>query len=471
MSRASRSAFDARVERALADKALQRVLGEGQDYVQALIEPARAKADWPAALDEIARVRAETLAHLDRYVDQFATNVESVGGHVFFAADANEACRHVVSLAQEHGARLIVKSKSMVTEEIGLNPALEAIGVEVVETDLGEFIVQMAHERPFHILKPAIHMPLETIRKLFSAAAGRDIDTDAHALTDYARGVLREKFFAADLGISGCNFGVAATGSLVLVTNEGNGRMTTTLPRTHVVVMGVERLVPTFEDLEAILKVLPRAGVGLRATAYVTAITGPRREDEADGPENLHVVFVDNGRSRILGGRYDKILACIRCGACLDVCPVYRKIGGHAYDAVYTGPVGAVLSPLLDGLDCHPELPFASSLCGACTEVCSARIPLAEYIRALREDYVEREGVSPSWSLGFKAFAAAARRPRVWDALEFLALPLIRLVSATGALGRGRGPLGAWTRDRDLPRPGRRSFRASWRRGRAAREP
>jgi L-lactate dehydrogenase complex protein LldF len=459
---AARRAFDARVEGALGNAALQRVLRDGQDYVQALAAPARAQPDWPAALDEVARVRTETLAHLDRYVEQFTDNVERAGGQVFFAADAAEARRHVVGLAQERGARLVVKSKSMVTEEIGLNRALEASGVEVVETDLGEYIVQLSGERPFHIIKPAIHLSLERVRALFSASAGRDVGADPSAMTRYARGVLRDKFFAADMGISGANFGVAATGSIVLVTNEGNGRMTTTLPRTHVVVMGVERLVPGFADLEAILKILPRAGVGLRTTAYVTAITGPRRAGEADGPQELHVVIVDNGRSAILGGRYEQILACIRCGACLDVCPVYRKIGGHAYDAVYTGPIGAVLSPLLDGLHCHPDLPFASSLCGACTEVCSARIPLAELIRELREDAVEQGLVGPGWSAGLAGYAAASARPRLWRALEALALPLLRLVPFSGALLRGRGPLAAWTRERDFPTPEGRSFRARW---------
>ena len=466
-SAASRRAFDARVERALGDDGLQTVIADGQDYMQALIAPARAQPDWPLALDEIARVRAATLAHLDRYVEQFASNVEAAGGHVFFAADAAEARRHVVGLAERRGARLVVKSKSMVTEEIGLNPALEAAGVEVVETDLGEFIVQLAGERPFHIVAPAIHKSLEQIRALFSKAAGHDVGGDAEAMTRYARGVLREKFFAADMGISGANFGVAATGSVVLVTNEGNGRMATTLPRSHVVVMGAERLVPTFADLEAILKVLPRAGVGLRCTTYVTAITGPRREGELDGPEELHVVIVDNGRSRILGSRYEQVLSCIRCGACLDVCPVYRKIGGHAYDAVYSGPIGAVLSPLLDGLACHVELPFASSLCGACSEVCSARIPLAELIRELREDAVEQGLVAPSWGAGFAGFAALARRPRLWGALEALALPLLRLMAAAGAALRGRGPLGAWTRGREFPHPERGSFRALWRRATA----
>ena len=408
-------------------------------------------------------MREETLAHLDRYVDQFATNVESLGGQVFFAGDAAEARGYVSGLAREHGVRLVVKSKSMVTEEIELNSALEGVGVEVVETDLGEFIVQLAHERPFHIIGPAIHKSLEQIRDLFSSQAGREMQADAQVLTRYARDTLREKFFAAGMGITGCNFGVAATGSVVLVTNEGNGRMATTLPRIHVVVMGVERLVPTFPDLDAILKVLPRVGAGVRATAYVTAITGPRRRDETDGPEELHVVIVDNGRSRILGGKYEKILNCIRCGACLDVCPVYRKIGGHAYDAVYSGPVGAVLSPLLEGMARHPELVFASSLCGACTEACSARIPLAEYLRELREDYVADIAPETPWRVGFAAYGAVARRPRLWGALESVALPIVRHVAMAGGRLRLPGAIGAWTRTRDLPRPEMRSFRALWR--------
>ncbi len=241
------------------------MLRDGQDYVQALAAPARAEPAWDAALDEIARVRAETLAHLDRYVAQFADNVERAGGHVFFAADAAEAREHVVGLARERGVRRVVKSKSMVTEEIGLNPALEAAGAEVVETDLGEYIVQLSGERPFHILKPAIHLSVERIRALFSAAAGRDVGADPPSLTRYARDVLRGKFLAADMGITGANFGVAASGSIVLVTNEGNGRMTTTLPRTHVVVMGVERLVPALPDLEAILA---RAAARRRGPAH-----------------------------------------------------------------------------------------------------------------------------------------------------------------------------------------------------------
>ena len=391
----------------------------GRTTCRQLIAPARAEPDWPAALDEIARVRAATLAHLDRYVDEFATNVERAGGHVFFAADAAEARRHVAGLARERGVKLVVKSKSMVTEEIGLNPALEAEGVEVVETDLGEFIVQMAHERPFHILEPAIHMSLERVRRLFSADAGRDLGGDAHALTGYARGVLREKFFAADMGITGCNFGVAATGSVVLVTNEGNGRMTTTLPRTHVVVMGVERLVPTFPDLEAILKVLPRAGVGLRATAYVTAITGPRRPGEARRPRGapcrdrrqralahprrqvprdprLHPL---RGVPRHLPGvpqdRRPRLRLGVQRADRRGAQPAARRARVSPGTAVREQPLRRLHRGVF-GAD-----PAGGHACASCARTTSRR-------------WKPRR----SWRLGFRAFDAAARRPRLWAAAE-----------------------------------------------------
>ena len=280
----------------------------------------------------------------------------------------------------------------------------------------------------------------------------------------FARQALREKFLAADMGISGCNFGVASTGTIVLVTNEGNGRMTTTLPRTHVVVMGMERLVPDLESLEPILTVLPWAGAGERITSYITAINGPRRDGDRDGPEELHVVIVDNGRSAILGSPYQKILHCIRCGACLDVCPVYRKIGGHAYDSVYPGPIGAVLSPLLDGRERHAELPFASSLCGACSEVCSARIPLADYLLQLRAEAVETGMGSKLWSAGLRGFAEVTRRPRVWSWAERAGELVLRPFARRGWVQKGPGPLGVWTRTREFPALARRSFRRTWQR-------
>ena len=463
MTGASREAFDRRVDRALGDPILQEVISSGQDYMQALQERAKRELDWPTWLDAIEALRSHTIANLDHYVAQFADNIERLGGRVYFAADAAEARGYVVEVVKRKGAKLIVKSKSMVTEEIALNRALEEVGAEVVETDLGEFIVQLAGERPFHIVAPAAHKSLEQIRDLFSTMAGEELAADAGVLTTFARRVLREKFLTADIGISGCNFGVAATGTVVLVTNEGNGRMTTTLPKTHVVVMGVERLVPDLQSLEPILAVLPWAGAGQRITSYVTAINGPRRLGDGDGPEELHVVLVDNGRSSILGSKYEKILHCIRCGACLDVCPVYRKIGGHAYDSTYPGPIGAVLSPLLDGLERHPELPFASSLCGACSEVCSARIPLADYLLELREDAVRARAGGASWTAGFRCFAEATRRPRVWALGERVARLVLRPFERRGGVRNGPGLLGLWTRSRDFPPLARRSFRELWR--------
>ena len=466
MTRASREAFDRGVARALGDPVIQEVTRSGQDYMQALQEQAHRELDWPAWLDAVEAVRSHTIANLDHYVAQFADNVERLGGQVYCAADAAEAREYVAALVKRKGARLVVKSKSMVTEEIALNEALEAIGAEVVETDLGELIVQLAGEKPFHIVAPAAHKSLAQIRDLFSTLAGEELAADAGVLTTFARRVLREKFLAADVGISGCNFGVAATGTVVLVTNEGNGRMTTTLPQTHIVVMGVERLVPDLQSLEPILAVLPWAGAGERITAYVTAINGPRRPGDGDGPEELHVVLVDNGRSSILGSKYEKILHCIRCGACLDVCPVYRKIGGHAYDSTYPGPIGAVLSPLLDGLERHPELPFASSLCGACSEVCSARIPLADYLLELRADAVEAGADGASWTAGFRGFAEATRRPRLWALGERVARVALRPFERRGRVRGGPGLLRLWTRSRDFPPLARRSFRELWQRRR-----
>ncbi len=464
MSSSSREAFDARVARTLGDATLRETIREGQDYMQARGEVARRELDLDAWREAVAEVRRHTVAHLDAYAEQFIANVERRGGTVFCAADAREARDHVAELARRKQAQLIVKSKSMVTEEIGLNGALEALGIEVVETDLGEFIVQQCGEKPFHIVGPAMHKTLDDICTLFCSLAGETLPDDPVQLTAFARRRLREKFLAADIGITGANFGVADSGSIVLITNEGNGRLATTLPRTHVVVMGVERLVPDLASLEPILTVLPWAGGGERITAYVTAITGPRRGGDLDGPEELHVVLVDNGRASILGTQYQDVLHCIRCGACLDVCPVFRQIGGHAYDSTYSGPIGAVLNPLLDGLPRHAELPFASSLCGACSEVCSARIPLADHLVALRQDAV-REGLTPkTWEAGFEGFAVATKHPRLFGLAERIGHVALLPWSCRGILRRAPGPLAAWTRDRDLRLPARWSFRRLWER-------
>ena len=455
--------FDDIVRTTVADRPLHEWLDNYQADQQAWHYRALAElGDVEAWRDAVAAVRRHTLEHLDHYVAQFARNVEAQGGHVHFAATAAEARDHVVAVARRTGARHIVKAKSMVTSEIDLNPALEAAGTEVSETDLGEFIVQLSEEMPYHITGPALHKRLPEIRALFSRAARRELPGDVDALAAFARGALREKFLAADMGISGANFGVASTGTVVLVTNEGNGRMCTTLPRVHVVVMGMERLAPDWRSLEPLLTMLTRASTGERLTTYVSAITGPRRDGDVDGPEDLHVVIVDNGRSRILGTKYQPVLQCIRCGCCADFCPVYRTMGGYAYESVYTGPIGAVLAPLLDGLERHDQLPFASTLCGACQSACPARVPLADMLLELRADAVAQGMAPASWGLGFRGYAAVAGRPRLWRRTLGTLGRLAPLVRGLGRLPIAPAVARSWTDSRDLPEPARRSFGRLW---------
>jgi L-lactate dehydrogenase complex protein LldF len=350
-----------------------------------------------------------------------------------------------VRICRDTNASLAAKSKSMVSEELDLNHALAAAGIRAVETDLGEYIMQLADEPPTHIIGPAIEKSVEQVAELFSAIEGEQLEADPEKLLEVARRRLREVFLTADVGITGANFAVAESGTIVLVTNEGNGRLVTSLPRVHVALLGMERLVPTLPDLATMLRVLPRSGTGQQLTTYTTLITGPRREGEEDGPEELHVVVVDNGRSSIRGTRYESMLKCIRCSACLNVCPVYTKTGGHAYGPVYSGPMGAVLAPLLAGLERAPALPHASSLCGACTAVCPVKIPLHELLLELRRDLVA-ERVAPFgerlaftlWSWAWSSRVGFRLSTRLAKLLE----PLARLSPA------GR----AWTKGRELPR-------------------
>ena len=455
-----------RTEQALASPSQIRALRDYQDEIQPYVRELTVDGlpDWQAWRDRVRDVRGHTVRHLDRYLAEFAGNVEKRGGRVFVAATATEATGYIAGVARHHGVQLVVKSKTMLGEEIGLNGALEALGVQVVETDLGEYIIQLAGERPAHITGPCIHMSLEDVRKLFSKHAGTELPSQPEALTAYARAQLRERFFAAGMGISGCNFGVASSGSLVLVTNEGNGRLVTSLPPVHVAVVGMERLVPDWSSLDALLTALPRAGVCGPSTAYVTAITGPRRSDETDGPQELHVVIVDNGRSALLGTEYESALRCIRCGSCLDHCPVWRQIGGQAYGSPYSGPIGAVITPLLGSPQCWPQLPFASSLCGACEEVCPARIPLPDLLLALRRDVVRAVPQPAGWRLGMRAFAAVSERPRAFQALLRVAGLGRPFVRHPALLTRLPGPLAAWLKGRDLPLPATTSFAGQWRR-------
>jgi len=460
------AAFAQKSADALGDDVLQRTIRTRQDGRQERQRQAVAELpDWEAWKDAVSAIRAHTIEHLDLYLEQFADNVERRGGHVFFARDGTEARDYIAQVASKLDARLIVKAKSMLSEEIGLNDALSATGAEVVETDLGEFIIQLAHETPFHILGPASHKTLDEIRELFEALSGRQLEGGPVELAAFAREYLREKFLIADMGVSGCNFGVASEGSVVVVSNEGNARLTTSLPGTHVALMGLDRLVPDLESLGPMLTVLPRSANGVRSTAYVSIITGPRRPQDQDGPQDLHVVIIDNGRSRILGGPYREILKCIRCGACLDNCPVYRNIGGHAYGPVYSGPIGAVLTPLLKGLADHAHLPFASSLCYVCNDVCSARIPLADYLADLRADVVAGGLDNRIWRAGFRGFAEATRRPLVWESGLRMAGLGLRFWERDGVVRGGPSLLGRWTESRDLPGLAKHSFHERWRKG------
>ena len=433
-------------------------------------------AAWPegeAVRDHARAIRADVIAHLDRYLAQFAKAVEQRGGHVHWAATAADAVAIVARIATERGVRRAVKSKSMVSEEVRLNDGLEAAGVTVVETDLGEWVVQLAHDHPSHIIAPIIHKSREDIAELFKTAAGATDDdvSDVAHMTAFARRRLRSEFIDADMGISGANFGVAETGSICLVTNEGNGRLTTTLPRIHVALMGMERIVPTMSDLGTMLRVLARSATGQPLSVYSNILTGPRRvggdetQSEPDGPDELHVVLVDNGRSELLGGELAEILYCIRCGACLNACPVYQSIGGHAYGSVYPGPVGAVLTPALQGLGPFGELPQASSLCGACREVCPVRIDIPRMLLALRRQTVQEIG-APAWIRhGMRMYATAATRPALFRlAVRFSRLGL-GLLARRGWVRRLPGPLSAWTTTRDFPAFAKSTFQDQWRAG------
>ncbi|MFB3739337.1 MAG: LutB/LldF family L-lactate oxidation iron-sulfur protein, partial [Candidatus Velamenicoccus archaeovorus] len=406
-------------------------------------------------------IRAHTVADLPRYLEAFADAAERRGTRVFFAADAAEAVAYVLEVVRRNGVRQVVKGKSMVSEELGLNAVLEAQGVEVTETDLGEFIVQLAHEPPAHITVPAVHMTRTQIRDLFNRELDAGVTDEPTELTHAARRILRERFLTADLGITGVNFAVAETGSLVIVTNEGNGRMCTSLPRVHVALLGMERLVPSFRELSVLLPLLTGSATGQRITAYVNVITGPSTAGELDGPEELHVVVVDNGRSAILGTEYRSVLHCIRCGACQNVCPVFRHVGGHAYGGTYGGPIGAVLEPLLEGFDRAGDLPHASSLCAACTEVCPVNIPLHRHLVSLRRDVAAARppfGERAAFRLWGRLWGS--ERGYRWTArIGRLAQ---RAFVRRGWIRRAPFPLSRWTAGRDLPPLAAEPFHDRW---------
>jgi L-lactate dehydrogenase complex protein LldF len=422
-----------------------------------------ALADSDQLRDHAKRLKEHTLAHLDRYLEQLEASVQKLGGHVHWAANAEEARQIIVDIARWANCKRAVKSKSMTTEEVHLNPALQAAGIEVTETDFGEFIIQIAGERPSHLVAPAVHHTRESVARVLSRHLGEQLPDDAGLLAAAGRRVLREKFRAADLGITGANFAVAETGTVVLVTNEGNGRLTTTCPRVHVALVGMEKVIPRLADLPVFLKLLARAATGQTLSVYTTLITGPRRAGERDGPEEFHLVLLDNGRSRILATPFRESLQCIRCGACLNACPVYRRIGGHAYGGVYSGPIGSILTPLYDSVRDNPHLPHASSLCGACQAACPVRINIPHMLIGLRE--LQHHGRPSRWErLAYRAWAALLRRPWLYrSALRFARL-FLRPLADEGWLTWLPGPGGAWTEARDFPAPATRPFRERWKR-------
>ncbi len=463
-------AFKETARRALDDAQLQRALLNMKPGFQQRRAGTVAKLpEFDALRDQARAIKNHTLANLDHYLTRFEAQVQAAGGHVHWAATAQEATDIVVALCRAAGARTVTKGKSMVAEEIALNDALQAAGFHPLETDLGEYIIQLRDECPSHIIAPALHLTRQQITRTFQEAhthlpADRPLD-EPRQLTDEARAVLRDGFLGADVGITGANFLVAETGSTVIVTNEGNGDLTQTLPKTHIVVSSIEKVVPTLEDTTTILRLLARSATGQEFSAYTTFSTGPRRADDPDGPEAFHVVLVDNGRAALLATEAAEALRCIRCGACMNHCPVYGAVGGHAYGWVVPGPIGAALDPGLIGVETARHLPNASTFCGRCESVCPMRIPLTTIMRHWRTQEHARK-LSPGrirWGLGVWAYVAA--RPRLYRLCTRLG------VAAMAWVGRRRGHLrrwpGAegWTRYRDLPAPQGGTFVDRWQRG------
>src|SRR5215213_9559366 len=413
MNHLSSETFGENAKAALADTQLRGALKNATSlFGERRKQAAASLPNWEALRTQARAIKDDALSHLDRYLKEFVRNAENRGAKIHCARDAAAANTIICKLATKHDARVIVKSKSMTTEEIHLNTALEAAGMQVVETDLGEYIIQLAHEPPSHIIAPAIHKTRQQIGELFTAELGMPPTDNVDQMTSTARAKLRDRFAAADVGISGVNFAVAETGTIVIVENEGNIRLTTSLPRLHIAVMGIEKVIPRFADLDVFLKLLPRSGTGQRLTTYQSFITGTKRAPADEGPEEVHIVLMDNGRSRMLGHPVTRqSLACIRCGACLNACPVYQQIGGDAYGSVYPGPIGAVITPQLIGIEKTSQLPYASSLCGACRDVCPVKIDIPRLLLHLRGEIASSPQGNASERLIFRVWARVMMSP------------------------------------------------------------
>ena len=459
--------FPDNAHRAMADVKLQQALARfGEGFP---VKRRRAVARMPefeALRDAGKAIKDHTLEHLDFYLERFEAKVVEAGGKVHWCADAEAARQTVLAICRDAGARTVTKGKSMIGEEIGINGFLEKNSIKPIETDLGEYIIQLRDEPPSHIIAPAVHLSKAQVADSFRQhhtqfPADRDLE-EPRVMLDEARDVLRQAFIAADVGITGANMLIAETGSIVLVTNEGNGDLTQTLPKVQIVIASIEKTVPTLEDAATILRLLARSATGQEMSVYTTFTTGPKRPGDLDGPATFHVVLLDNGRTAMLGNEFREMLRCIRCGACINHCPVYASIGGHAYGWVYSGPMGAVLIPNLIGMEEAGHLPNASTLCGRCEEVCPMRIPLPRMLRNLRERQFEGKLTAKPMRWGLAAWAFLASRPKLY------AVAMQIGVGAMGLLGRRRGrfhslPLaGGWTAARDLAAPHGRTFQAMW---------
>ncbi len=456
--------FSDAASRALADVRLQQaheVVYNG--FHNARLRAAADTDDWEAQRDLGKAIKDHTIANLDYYLEMLANNVEKNGGKVHFAADAADANSYVRRVAEANDVQTVIKSKSMVSEEMGLNDVLEADGIEVVETDLGEYIIQLAGETPYHIIAPAIHKSKDQVAQLLAEVSNGERLGTAEELTRLARELLRDVFKRADMSITGANFAVASTGSIVLVTNEGNGRMATSIPRVHVAAMGMEKLVPSVSDLSTMLRILIRSATGQRISSYVTMVNGPCTRDEEDGPEEFHLVIMNNGRDRLLQDEsLREALNCIRCGACMNSCPVYRKVGGHSYGWVYPGPIGAIVSPVLTGLKDGAKLPAASSLCGACHQACPVKINIPRMLLELRATTAEGDrefrssgfGERATWEVWRQTMMDRGRFDRASKVGRLLSSPWTR----DGWIRKAPGPVSGWTASRDFPAPARESF-------------
>ncbi|EOY5958028.1 TPA: iron-sulfur cluster-binding protein [Escherichia coli] len=458
----SNTDFKTRIRQQIEDPIMRKAVANAQQRIganrQKMVDEL---GHWEEWRDRAAQIRDHVLSNLDAYLYQLSEKVTQNGGHVYFARTKEDATRYILQVAQRKNARKVVKSKSMVTEEIGVNHVLQDAGIQVIETDLGEYILQLDQDPPSHVVVPAIHKDRHQIRRVLHERLGYEGPETPEAMTLFIRQKIREDFLSAEIGITGCNFAVAETGSVCLVTNEGNARMCTTLPKTHIAVVGMERIAPTFAEVDVLITMLARSAVGARLTGYNTWLTGPREAGHVDGPEEFHLVIVDNGRSEVLASEFRDVLRCIRCGACMNTCPAYRHIGGHGYGSIYPGPIGAVISPLLGGYKDFKDLPYACSLCTACDNVCPVRIPLSKLILRHRRVMAEKGITAKAEQRAIKMFAYANSHPGLWKVGMMAGAHAASWFINGGKTPLKFGAISDWMEARDLPEADGESFR-SW---------